>query len=37
MSLNDVLEKTVTKTLWLWLPIHALIRLVKEFRERNKK
>lgn len=30
MTLNAFLEKTITKTLWLWLPFHALKRLIKE-------
>lgn len=34
LTLNDFIEKIVKKTLWLWLPFHALKRLTKEF---NKK
>jgi hypothetical protein len=35
MPLNDFLEKTVAKTVWLWLPFHAFKRLSKEYRERK--
>jgi hypothetical protein len=31
MTLNQFLEKTIVKTLWLWLPFHALKKLLKEF------
>lgn len=34
MTLNDFLEKTIKKYLWLWLPFHALKRLSKEFGEK---
>jgi len=37
MGLNDFLEKTIKKTLWLWLPFHALKRLTKEFAEKHLK
>jgi hypothetical protein len=37
MPFNDFLEKTVKKTVWLWLPFHALKRLCKEFREKYMK
>lgn len=37
MSLNDYLEGGMKKTLWLWLPFHALVRLVKEFKETKLK
>ena len=37
MPLNDFLEKTIKKFLWLWLPFHALKRLSKEFREKYMK
>lgn len=35
MTLNQFLEKTILKTLWLWLPIHAFKRLFKEMRGRK--
>jgi uncharacterized membrane protein YbaN (DUF454 family) len=34
MSLNDFLEKTIKRFLWLWLPFHALKRLSKEFQKK---
>jgi hypothetical protein len=37
MTLNDFLEKTIKKFLWLWLPFHALKRLSKEFRQKYLK
>ncbi|MDD5396845.1 MAG: hypothetical protein PHW24_02170 [Candidatus Moranbacteria bacterium] len=37
MPLNDFLEKMVKKTLWLWLPIHALKRLSREFKDKYLK
>lgn len=37
MSLNDFLEKMIKKTLWLWLPFHALKRLTREFRDKYLK
>gem|GEM_PF-697128 len=37
MSLNDFLEKTIKRFLWLWLPFHALKRLSKEFSEKYMK
>lgn len=37
MTLNDFLEKTIKKFIWLWLPFHAFKRLTKEFRERYIK
>jgi len=36
-SLNDFLEKTIKKFLWLWLPFHALGRLSKEFGKKYFK
>jgi len=29
-NINSFIDKWVTKTLWLWLPIHGLKRLIKE-------
>lgn len=37
LPLNDFLEKTVKKFIWLWLPFHALKRLTKEFRKKYNK
>lgn len=38
MTLNDFIEKKIiVKTLWLWLPFHALWRLSKEFKEKYLK
>lgn len=38
MTINDFIEKKiVVKTLWLWLPFHALKRLSKEFSEKYLK
>lgn len=37
MSLNDFLEKMIKKTLWLWLPFHALKRLTRELKEKQMK
>ncbi|KKQ50690.1 MAG: hypothetical protein US70_C0033G0003 [Parcubacteria group bacterium GW2011_GWD2_38_11] len=36
-TLNDFIEKTVKKFLWLWLPFHAFGRLTKEFRKKYMK
>ncbi|HBI33847.1 MAG TPA: hypothetical protein DEA43_04365 [Candidatus Moranbacteria bacterium] len=36
-TFNDFLEKVVKKTLWLWLPFHALKRLSGEFRKKYMK
>jgi hypothetical protein len=37
MTVNDFIEKIVKKTLWLWLPIHALKRLSREFKDKYLK
>ena len=37
MGLNDFLEKTIKKYVWLWLPFHAIKRLSREFREKYLK
>ncbi|EKE19954.1 MAG: hypothetical protein ACD_8C00076G0001 [uncultured bacterium] len=37
LTFSDFLEKIVKKTLWLWLPFHALNRLSKEFSEKYLK
>ena len=37
MLLNDFGEKVLNETLWLWLPIRAFGRLVKEYREKHGK
>jgi hypothetical protein len=37
MTPNDFFEKGIKKMLWLWLPIHALIRLSGEFKEKYLK
>lgn len=37
LTFSDFLEKAVKKTLWLWLPFHALSRLSKEFAEKYFK
>lgn len=29
-NINGFIDKWVTKTLWIWLPIHGLKRLIKE-------
>ena len=35
MTFNQFLEKTIEKTLWIWLPIHAFRRLIKEVRSKK--
>jgi len=30
MTTHEFFEKLLRKTLWLWLPIHAFKRLIKE-------
>jgi hypothetical protein len=37
MTPNDFIEKTLTRFLWLWLPFHALNRLVKECKKKYIK
>ncbi len=37
MGFNDFLDKYIKKTLWLWLPFHALNRLLREFKEKHLK
>lgn len=37
MTLNEFLEKTIRKFLWLWLPFHAFKKLTKEMREKYLK
>lgn len=36
MTLDDLLKNSIVKTVWIWLPFHALIRLVKEYRQQKK-
>ncbi len=31
MGLNDTIDKSLKKTLWIWLPFFALHRLLGEF------
>ena len=37
MTVNDFIEKEIKKTLWLWLPFHALWRLSGEFKDKYLK
>lgn len=35
-NLNDTIDKTLKKTLWLWLPFYALYSLVNEIMKKGK-
>jgi hypothetical protein len=35
-STDDFMKIIWLKTLWLWLPIHALFRLSREIRDKKK-
>ena len=36
LSIDDFFKKIWAKTLWIWLPFHALKRLSKELWEKKK-
>jgi hypothetical protein len=35
MLVNEIADKFLLKTLWIWLPFRAAYKLIKEYREKN--